>query len=129
MPKNSFQITQDLKDFSSICDADFAPKTSMAGLPSIIPSMPLKENKAKVTPNYIKKAMEKRGIDPESIKEVRSKETKNDKNVEIGKKAGKGDNKDEPSTSRQGLLYRWTEHSILPMTTEGVILNSNNQSL
>ena len=26
----------------------------------------------------------------------------------------------------QGLLYRWTEHSILPMTTEGGILNSNN---
>ena len=28
--------------------------------------------------------------------------------------------------SIQGLQYRWTEHSILPMTTEGGILNSNN---
>ena len=101
--------TRDLKDFSSICDLDFAPKTSMAGLPSIIPSMPLKENKAKVIPNYIKKAMEKRGIDiektnktPESIKEVSSKET----NVKSENKAGKGDNKDEPSTSRPSRQRR-----------------------
>ncbi len=34
----------------------FAPKTSLAGLPSVIPSRPLKENKAKVIPNYVKKA-------------------------------------------------------------------------
>jgi hypothetical protein len=26
----------------------------------------------------------------------------------------------------QGLLYRWTEHSILPMTVLGEDLNSNN---
>ena len=31
-------------------------KTSLAGLPSSIPSRPLKENKAKIVPNYIKKA-------------------------------------------------------------------------
>ena len=30
------------------------------------------------------------------------------------------------NTIKQGLLYRWTEHSILPVTTEGVISNSNN---
>ena len=87
--------------------------TLMAGLPSIIPSMPLKENKAKVIPNYIRKAMEKRGIDiekthkpPESIKEVSSKETKNDKNVESENKAGKGDDKDKPSTSRPSRQRR-----------------------
>ena len=28
--------------------------------------------------------------------------------------------------NRQGLLYRWKENSILPMTTGGRILNSNN---
>ena len=33
-----------------------ATKTSLAGLPSAIPSRPLKENKARVIPNYIKKA-------------------------------------------------------------------------
>ena len=105
--------TRDLKDFSSICDADFAPKTSMAGLPSIIPSMPLKENKAKVIPNYIKKAMEKRGIDidntnktPESIKEISSKETKTDKDVKNENKAGNGDSKDKPSTSRPSRQRR-----------------------
>ena len=98
--------TRDMRDFSSICDVDFAPKTSMAGLPSIIPSMPLKENKAKVIPNYIKKAMEKRGIDiektnktPESIKEISRKETKTDKDVKNENKAGNGDSKNKPSTS------------------------------
>merc|ERR1719362_2562474 len=105
--------TRDLKDFSSICDADFEPKTSMAGLPSIIPSMPLKENKAKVIPNYIKKAMEKRGIDiektnktPESIKESSSKGTKTDKDVKNENKAGNGDSKDKPSTSRPSRQRR-----------------------
>ena len=34
----------------------FTAKTSLAGLPSAMPSRPLKENKAKVVPNYIKKA-------------------------------------------------------------------------
>ena len=33
-----------------------ATKTSLAGLPSAIPSRPLKENKARVIPKYIKKA-------------------------------------------------------------------------
>ena len=42
---------------------DLAPKTSMAGLPSAIPSRPLKENKAKVIPNYIKKTRQGRGND------------------------------------------------------------------
>ena len=35
-----------------------APKTSLAGLPSAIPTRPLKENKTRVIPNYIKKARE-----------------------------------------------------------------------
>ena len=35
-----------------------APKTSLAGLPSAIPTRPLKENKSRVIPNYIKKARE-----------------------------------------------------------------------
>ena len=39
-----------------ICRPVFTAKTSLAGLPSAIPSRPLKENKAKVVPNYIKKA-------------------------------------------------------------------------
>ena len=105
--------TRDLKDFSSICDADFAPKTSMAGLPSIVPSMPLKENKAKVIPNYIRKAMEKRGIDiektnktPESIKESSIKGTKTDKDVKNENKAGNGDSKEKPSTSRPSRQRR-----------------------
>ena len=42
---------------------DLAPKTSMAGLPSAIPSRPLKENKAKVIPNYIKKTRQGREND------------------------------------------------------------------
>ena len=42
---------------------DLAPKTSMAGLPSAIPSRPLKENKAKVIPNYIKKTKQGREND------------------------------------------------------------------
>ena len=35
----------------------------MAGLPSAIPSRPLKENKAKVIPNYIKKTKQGREND------------------------------------------------------------------
>ena len=42
---------------------DLAPKTSMAGLPSAIPSRPLKENKSKVIPNYIKKTRQGREND------------------------------------------------------------------
>ena len=38
----------------------FAPKTSLAGLPSAIPSRPLKENKTKIIPNYKKKARQGR---------------------------------------------------------------------
>ena len=34
----------------------FTAKTSLAGLPSTIPSRPLKENKYKVVPNYIRKS-------------------------------------------------------------------------
>merc|ERR1739847_6858 len=37
----------------------------MAGLPTAIPSRPLKENKAKVVPNYIKKARQGRDYDYE----------------------------------------------------------------
>ena len=37
----------------------------MAGIPSAIPSRPLKENKAKVIPNYIKKSGQGRENDME----------------------------------------------------------------
>ena len=46
---------------------DLAPKTSMAGLPSAIPSRPLKENKAKVIPNYIKKTRQGRENDFDDV--------------------------------------------------------------
>ena len=54
---------------------DLAPKTSMAGLPSAIPSRPLKENKAKVIPNYIKKNRQGRESDFDDMDELDDERT------------------------------------------------------
>ena len=34
--------------------------------------------------------------------------------------------KESTWSARQGLLYRWTEHSILPISTGGGLFNPNN---
>ena len=46
---------------SATLRSNFGHKTSLAGLPSMIPSKPLKENKSRPVPNYIRKAREERG--------------------------------------------------------------------